>query len=130
MSTRSNLRPQSVITNGNMAAVSITSLVTILQSMTVGSYSYSWSGTSPVGILELQGSNDYALNGDGSVKNAGTWTIFSLDLNGSIVSSIPITGNTGNGVIEWTTGVYALRTVYTKTSGIGTLQCVVNGKVS
>lgn len=129
MSSRSNIRPQSVITNGDMSG-NITSSPTILQSLTVGSYSYSWSGNTPVGTISLQGSNDYALNADGTVRNAGTWTTFSLTLNGSSVSSIPISGNTGNGIIDWTTGVYALRTVYTFTSGTGTLQCIVNGKVS
>lgn len=129
MSTRSNIRPQPVIENGDMSG-DLTSQITILQSVTVGSYSYSWVGTSPVGTIALQGSNDYALNQDGTVKNAGTWTDFTLDLNGTQVSSIPLTGDSGNGVIEWTTGVYALRTFYDRTSGTGTLQCIVNGKVS
>lgn len=131
MSTRSNLRPQSVITNGNMALASVTSAVTILQSLTVGSYTYSWSGSTPIGTVAVQISNDYSLNQDGTVNNSGTWTTIFFTLNGSsVVSSAPVTGNTGVGVIEWSTGAYAIRTVYTKTSGTGTIQAVVNGKVS
>lgn len=138
MSTRSNIRPQPVIgtgslpfVSGDMSAATITSNPTILQSLTVGSYAYSWAGTSPVGNISVQISNDYSLNPDGTVKNAGTWTTIFFTLNGSsIVNAAPISGNTGNGVIEWSTGTYAIRTLYTKTSGVGTLQVIVNGKVS
>lgn len=131
MSTRSSLRPQPVVTNGDMALSSLTSDVTILQSLTVGTYSYSWAGSSPVGAIALQISNDYKLSADGrTVENAGTWTSVTLDLNGTLVDAIPITGNSGNGIIEWTTGAYAIRTVYTKTSGTGTLNVIFNGKVS
>ena len=131
MSTRSNIRPYSVITNGDMSTASITSAVTILQSITLGSYTYSWSGTSPVGTIAVQVSNDYSVNADGTVKNAGTWVALYVTLNGSSqVNSIPVTGNTGQGIVEWSTGAYAIRTVYTKTSGTGTLQSVINGKVA
>lgn len=129
MSARSNLRPQPVIVDGNMAG-NLTSDPTILQSLTVGSYSYSWSGSSPDGAISLQASNDYALNPDGTVKNVGTWTTLELTYNGSVVTSIPLTGNAGQGLIDWTTGAYAIRTVYTRTSGTGILQCIFNGKVT
>lgn len=131
MSTRSNLRPQPVILNGNMA-VTLTSTPTILQSLTVGTYTYSWVGTSPVGLITAQISNDYELASDGrTVLNAGTWTAIYFVLNGSAtVNSIPVSGNSGNGVVEWSTGAYAIRTIYTPTSGTGTLQAIVNGKVS
>lgn len=131
MSTRSNLRPQAVITNGDMSQASTTSSVTILQSLTVGSYTYSWAGTTPIGTLSVQISNDYSVNPDGTVKNAGTWNTIFFTLDGAtVVNSAPVTGNSGNGVIEWSTGAYAIRTIYTKTSGTGTLQAVVNGKVT
>lgn len=138
MSSRSNLRPQAVIgtgsspvVSGDMSAATITSNPTVLQSLTVGSYTYSWVGTAPVGTVAVQISNDYSLNPNGTVNNAGTWTTIFFTLNGSsVVSSAPVSGGTGNGIIEWTTGAYAIRTVYTKTSGTGTLQAIVNGKVS
>ncbi len=129
MSTRSNLKPHSVITNGNMAG-SLTSEPTVLQTLTVGAYTYSWSGTTPVGAISIEASNDYSLDAAGNVKNAGTWTALYFTLDGStVVNSAPVTGNTGTGLIEFSTGAYAIRTKYTRTSGIGTLQAVIAGKV-
>lgn len=132
MSTRSNLQPQPVITNGDMSQATITSAPTILKSLTVGSYAYSWSGTAPVGAISVEVSNDYALDADGrTVKNAGNWIPIYFQLNGGAsANSAPVSGNTGKGLIEWSTGANAIRTVYTKTSGLGALQSVVNGKVS
>lgn len=131
MSTRSNLRPAPVIENGDMSG-SITSAPTILQSLTVGTYAYSWAGSSPVGGISVEISNDYKLSADGiTVANSGTWTAVYFTLNGStVVNSAPLSGNTGNGVIEWSTGAYAIRTVYTRVSGTGTLQSVICGKVT
>lgn len=117
--------------SGDMSATSITSKVTILQMITVGTYSYIWSGTSPIGNLAVQVSNDYKISESGEVLNSGTWTTIYVTLNGStVVNAVPLSGNSGSGVIEWTTGAYAIRTVYTKVSGTGTLQCVINGKVT
>ena len=130
MSTRTRFAPYSVITNQSMAA-DITSAATVLQSITGVSYALSWSGSTPVGTAAVQVSNDYALNPDGSVHNAGTWTTIELSLNGSAVSSIPITGNTGSGFIDVEkTMAYAIRLFYDATSGSGTLNAVIMGKVS
>ena len=129
MSSRTVLRPHSVIKNGDMSA-SITSEVTQLQSLTKLSYEYSWAGTSPVGTIAVQVSNSYAAQG-ATVLNAGTWTTIPFTLSdGTTVTSAPVSGNTGNGIIDVTTAVNAIRTVYTYTSGIGTLQAIVAGKVS
>lgn len=138
MSTRSNIRPQAVIGVGSAPLVSgamtgnIISNPTILQSVTIGTYAYSWSGSSPVGTVSVQISNDYQVSSDGrTVTNAGTWDTVFFTLDGSsVVNSAPVTGNSGSGVIEWSTGAYAIRTIYTFTSGTGTLQAIVNGKVS
>lgn len=129
MSVRTNLRPNPVIVNGDMSG-NITSDPTILQSLTVGAYSYSWTGAAPIGVVTFEASNDYALNSDGTVKNAGTWTVMDVLFNGTIVSSVPLTGNSGNGLIDWSTGAYAIRTVYTRTSGTGVLNVIINGKVA
>lgn len=130
MSTRSNVRPQPVIVNGNMGG-NLTSMVSVLQSLTVGSYSYSWAGTSPVGTVSVQVSNDYSKYPDGTVNNPGTWVTIFFTLNGATtVNSAPVTGNTGEGLIEWSTGAYAIRTIYTAGSGSGSLQSVYNAKVS
>lgn len=129
MSTRPQIRPQIVIpspqgspANGNSMATNITSAPTVIDNLTAASYAYSWTGTSPVGTISVQCSNDYALNPDSSVKNAGTWTTLTLNYQGSAVQSIPLTGNSGNGFIDLSPlGGYAIRTVYTATSGTGSL---------
>jgi hypothetical protein len=130
MSQRPRIPPEPVIVNGDMSGT-ITSAVTIVPSLTLGSYAYSWAGTSPVGTLAIQISNDYALYPTGAVQNAGTWVSVYVTLNGSTVTnSIPVSGNTGKGIVEWSTGAYAIRTVYTAGSGSGTLQATFVGKVS
>ncbi len=131
MSQRTTLRPYSVITNGDMAA-DITSLATILQSITGVTYAVTWTGTSPVGTLAVEGSNDYSLNQDGSVHNSGTWIPLYVSINGGVpAASIAISGNTGEGLIEIErTNVYALRLFYDAGSGVGTINAVINGKVA
>lgn len=124
MSSRPQLAPYSVITNGSMAG-SLTSAVTIIQKLSMISYDISWSGTSPVGVITVQVSNSYSKNADGTVDNAGSWT--TLDLS----EPAAVSGNTGNGFIDIdATAGYAIRLVYTRTSGVGTLNVIVNGKVS
>ena len=130
MSTRSSLRPEVVIAAASMAT-NITSTPTVLQSLTLGTYAYSWAGASPVGALAIQISDDYSLNPNGTVNNAGTWNTVYVTLNGSTVTnSIPISGNTGNGIVEWSTGAYAIRTIYTATSGTGALTATIVAKVA
>lgn len=114
-------------------ALSITSTPTIIQKLSMPSYSYSWTGTTPIGAVSVEISNDYSKNVDGSTRNAGTWTAIYFQLNGSptLVNSAPITGNTGNGFIDIPiTGAYAIRTVYTRTSGTGTMTAIINAKVA
>lgn len=129
MSTRTTLRPQVVINAGDMSG-NLTSAVTVLQSLTMANYSLSWSGTAPVGTVAVQASNDYQANGS-VVLNAGTWNTLPLDLAGASVTSIPLTGNTGNGMIDIDgLSAYAIRLVYTFTSGVGALTVIFTGKVS
>ena len=131
MASRPRIPPEQVITSGDMSAASITSSVTLLPSLSLGTYSYSWAGTSPVGNIAIQISDDYSVFPNGAVNNAGTWNTAYVVLNGSsTVNAIPVSGNTGNGIVEWSTGAYAIRTVYTKTSGTGTLQSFITAKVA
>lgn len=124
MSSRPQAGPFPVITNGSLAG-SLTSIPTIIQKLSLISYDISWTGTSPVGVMSVQVSNTYAENADGTVKNAGNWTTLTL-------STTPtVSGNTGNGGIDVdVTGFYAIRLVYTRTSGTGTMNAVVCGKVT
>lgn len=130
MSSRPIISPYKVITNGDMTQT-LSSIVTIIQMVSKPSYSVSWSGASPVGTLSVQVSNDYSKNAAGNVLNTGTWTTISFSYNGTIVSSIPVSGNTGNGFIDiQSLSSYAVRLVYTPTSGTGQLQAYIAGKVA
>lgn len=130
MSSRTTLRPHIVSDAASMAA-DITSDVTILQSLTSCSYQVSWTGTSPVGELFVQVSNDYELGPGGNVVNSGTWSNMTLSVNGSPEASIAISGNSGNGFIDIEkTAAYAIRLFYDRTSGTGSFTATIVGKVS
>lgn len=123
MSSRPILAPHSVVTNASMGS-SVTSAVTIIQMLSMISYQIIWtSGSTPIGVVTVQVSNNYELNKDGTVRNAGTWTT----IDGI---SEAISGNSGSGFIDIDQHAgYAMRLVYTRTSGSGTLNVVVVGKV-
>lgn len=73
----------------------------------------SWSGSSPLGTILIQGSCD--------------GTIFTTISGGSVA----VTGNTGSALINVTEkGISHLQAVYTTTSGTGTITVVVNAKRS
>lgn len=129
MSNRPYTDPKQVITDGAMAS-NIASLVTILQQKTMSSYGVSWSGTSPVGTLSVQVSNDYSLYPNGQVNNPGTWTTLVLNVAGTPSSTIAVSGNTGTVFVDITdTAAYAIQLVYTAGSGTGTMQATYVGKV-
>lgn len=130
MSSRPIFSPAPVITNGNMSG-SLTSKVTVIQNISMVSYGLSWTGSSPVGTAQVQVSNDYATNAAGQVSNAGTWTTLVLSVSGTPSSTIPISGSPGTAFIDIDgLAAYAIRLVYTFTSGTGSLQAIINGKVS
>lgn len=80
-----------------------------------------WTGSSPVGTLDVQVSNDHQENG-GVVTNAGTWTSI-------YASPQAISGNSGNIFLNVAAISAAfVRFVYTKTSGTGTLKLYFNGR--
>ena len=98
-------------------------------------YACVWSGSSPVGTISVQASDDYALNAEGNVQFAGTWNSLPVSYwNGSgttTVTAIPVTGNNGSGMIDIATaGFYAVRLIYTAASGTGSLTVTVNAKVA
>lgn len=124
MSSRPIFTPHSVITNGDMSG-NITSQVTIIQNLSMLSYDISWTGTAPVGVMSVQISNTYSQNADGSVRNPGNWTTLVLS------SPTPVSGSPGNGFIDIDAiAAYAMRLVYTRTSGTGTMNAIINGKVA
>lgn len=124
MSSRPMLAPFPVIVNGNMASA-ITSKVTVIQNVSMVSYTCVWSGASPSGAITVQASNDYSQNVDGSVKNAGNWVTLPLS------TTATVSGTADSGVIDIdATALYALRLIYTPVSGTGTLNVTINGKVA
>ena len=124
MSSRPQFSPYSVITDADMSA-NITSQVTIIQKLSMISYSITWLGTAPIGAISVEVSNDYSQNADGSVKNAGTWNALPLS------TTTNVSGNSGNGFIDIDASAgYALRVVYTRTSGVGIMNCIVSAKVA
>lgn len=115
--------------NGNSMAGNIISLPVVILDLYALSYGLSWTGTSPVGTVSVQGSNDYLLNPEGAVMNAGTWNTLTLNYGGSAVTTVPVTGNTGNGMIDViATGIYAVRLIYTAGSGTGSLTVTMVAK--
>lgn len=131
MSTRTHLAPYTVFNAVSMASDQ-TSTPTVLSSLSSVSFDISWTGTSPVGTIEVQISNSYKLNAAGQQEVAGSWTTVPvMDSSGSIVSSIPVSGNTGSAFIDVVkTAGYAIRLFFDSTSGTGSLTAVVTGKVS
>lgn len=120
--------PQASPPSGSMAS-NVTSETVIAQLLPVLSFGFSWTGPGAVGAISMQGSNDYSENADGSVNNPGTWSTLTVNYQGSPTSSIAISGASGNGIIDLgMTGIYALRLVYTRTSGSGTLTSICCGK--
>lgn len=124
MSSRPVFLPYPVITNGDMSG-NLLSKITIVKMLSLVSYSVSWSGASPIGVMSVEVSNDYAQNTDGSVLNAGTWNTLPLDVPAAVAN------NTDNGFIDIDlNGGYAMRLRYTRTSGTGTMQAIISCKVA
>lgn len=98
--------------------------MTVIDDLSMISYSYLWTGSSPVGTVLVQVSNDYSKNADGTTRNPGTWNTLPLSTTPSV------SGNTGNGGIDIDANAFfAIRTVYTAISGTGTLNVNVVSKV-
>ncbi len=129
MSTRTRIAPH-LLPTIDMSATSTASDATILASNSTISYSGSWSGSTPVGTLALQFSDDYSLNPDGTVGNSGTWETAPIAIDGAFVTSGTVSGNTGTFRFDvTTTAANASRLLYTKGSGTGTLTIYVTGRV-
>lgn len=122
MSTRNNLKPFPVITDASMGA-SVTSLPTIINYVTGVGYDIRWTGT-PVGTFSVQISNTYSVDAMGNPANPGSWT--PVTLSAPIVAA----GIADNAFINLAgLEAYAIRLVYTRTSGTGILNAEICGKV-
>lgn len=130
MSTRSHLKPNPVIVNGDMSG-NLTANPTLLQALTIGAYQFSWSGVAPIGNILFQLSNDYSLDSTGKVSNPGTWTTMYVwdPFNSKFINQIPVSGNSGDGLVDFETGANAVRCIYVATSGTGTMLAIISSKV-
>ena len=124
MASRPLIPPHKVVDAGDMSD-DITSDVTVIQNITRIGYQVVWSaGSTPVGTVTVEVSNDYSQNGDGSERNAGSWTAVAG-------ISASVSGNSGNGYIDIADiSAYAIRLVYTRASGSGTLDVTICAKVA
>lgn len=114
--------PQTVIANGDMSG-NLISLVTVIDQLVMASYSIVWTGTSPIGAIVVEVSNDYKENAAGGPSIAGTWNPLPLS------APTPVTDNSGNGFIDIDAQAgYALRIRYSRTSGTGSMTVIVMGK--
>lgn len=126
MSSRPLLKPYLVIKNGDMSG-SLISIPSLIQMIPVLSYGVVWTGT-PTGVFNIQVSNDYSLDETGKVANAGTWATCPVS---SATPTLAAAGVADNGFIDvLTTGAYAMRLIYTFTSGVGNLNVTVCGKTT
>lgn len=115
------------IINAVSMASSITGIATIIQMLPGLSYDISWTGT-PTGTFAVQVSNTYKQAPSGLVTNAGNWnTIPQSAFQGNYPAPA---GSSGNGFIDLVaTESYAVRLVYTRVSGTGSLTVVACAKV-
>jgi hypothetical protein len=127
MASRPIFSPYQVIINGDMSQSTVTSAVTIIQNLSQIGYDISWAGGSgaTAGTFAVQVSNTYSQKADGTVANAGNWTTLTL-------SNVPtVSSSSGNGYIDIDAiSAFAMRLVYTRSGGAGTLQATVCGKVA
>lgn len=122
MSDRPFMKPHSVLTAASMAT-SLTSEVTILNQKSGAGYDLKWTGA-PVGTFSVEISNTVTLDAEGNVNSPGAWTPVTLS------SPITASGSPDNAFINLAgLECYACRLVYTRTSGTGTLDAVICGKV-
>lgn len=120
MSSRPILAPFQVITNGDMSTT-VTSAVTVIQTNSMVSYEVNFTG-SPVGVINVQVSNSYSKNVDGTVRNAGSWTTLTLSTPSTV------SGAGTNFIDIDALGAYAVRLQYVPTSGSGVINAFVAGK--
>jgi hypothetical protein len=129
MSSRPFIAPNTLIPviNNVSMATSITGPATIIQMLPGISYDIVWTGT-PTGTFQVQVSNTYSVANNGAVYNAGSWNTLPTS---SFTGTYPVpSGSAGNGFLDVVgTEAYAVRLVYTATSGSGNLTVVAAAKV-
>lgn len=84
----------------------------------------SWAGTSPVGVVQVQASLD-----DPRFPADMIWSALTFDVNGTVTTDLPVSGNSGDFLVSIPNCPYPLlRAIYDRTSGTGTVQVKATGK--
>jgi len=125
------LREQLAISHsGDMSQTSIASDPWSMDQMKGFAVQPIWTGSSPVGTITIQGSNDDGGTSGGNPPVITNWTTVSFkDNTGATVSSFSVSGNSGNTMIQDDAQYYRwARLVYTKGSGTGTLSARLEAK--
>ena len=122
MGRKSVLKKFPIIINGDMSLSSITSSVTTIDLLDDIAIQLNFSGA-PIGTFQVQVSSDYAQDTFGNVTNPGNWIPFPL-------APAPIASGSAALIMVYLDLVPSsyIRTVYTKTSGSGTLNAFITGK--
>lgn len=98
-----------LLVNGDMSQPTLTSLYQDVSEITAFAVQAVWSGASPVGTLNFNGSND--------------------NITYTTIASGSVSGNTGSILSSGTGMGYAfIQCVYTSASGTGSLTITINGE--
>lgn len=121
---KSNLQQFQLITSGDMSA-SITGPVTNIQFLDNIGVQFNFSGA-PSGNFQIQVSIDYNQDINGNVINAGNWVPVTLS-SGSVNANTSL----GSPIYVDLNQLSApfIRVVYVRTSGSGTLNAFISGKM-
>lgn len=115
------LLPVSVVKNGSMAG-SITSAVLEIKEQDNVGIQMVWIGA-PVGSFDVQVSMDYFRDINGNVTNPGNWTSIPL------LPTVAASGSPDNAYVDLNQlSAPYIRLVYTRVSGAGTLNVLMDGK--
>lgn len=130
-SSKKNLLKFQTVIDGDMSTATITSTVSSIAFLDDIGLQFNWTG-SPVGTFAIQVSADYAQDAQGNVQNTGNWVPLTLTYwNGAaFVTATSLPTSVGSPIYLDLALLSApwIRTVYTKTSGTGTLNSFITAK--
>jgi len=125
---KSNLKRFKTITTGDMSQATLTSAVTAIEFLDNIGYQINFTG-SPVGTFSVQISADYDQDQNGNVINAGQWITVPVQQNGTSYTLIPTSLGSPMFLDLNQLSAPFIRLIYTKTSGTGTVNAFVCGKM-
>lgn len=123
MSRKNNLLKYQTISSGDMSQSSLTSAVTDIRFLDNVGIQLNATGV-PVGTFDVQVSADYAQDYDGNVTASGNWISVTLPSTPSVAGAAKQIYIDINQI-----SAPYIRVVYTRTSGTGTLNAFITGKM-